>query len=119
MMTTAGDLYPVLSGTGDFSMLDAIGLPSLLPSPTILIGHSMGGYIIQKYLEDHTSPGAVLLSSPPPTGFLPATLRIAWRRPLIFAKITLTLSLLPLVATPRLAREAFFSANFPDEDLLT
>jgi pimeloyl-ACP methyl ester carboxylesterase len=90
-----------------------------LPSPPILIGHSMGGYIIQKYLEDHTSPGAVLLFSPPPTGFLPATLRIAWRRPLIFAKITVTLSLLPLVATPRLTREAFFSANFPDEELLT
>ena len=35
-----------------------------LPSAPILIGHSMGGFIIQKYLEDHNVPAAVLLSSP-------------------------------------------------------
>lgn len=89
-----------------------------LPSPPILIGHSMGGFIIQKYLEEHTSPGAVLLSSPSPAGLLPTTLRIARRRPFVFARVNLTLSLLPLIATPQLAREAFFSADLPDEELL-
>src|SRR5512141_2352509 len=69
-----------------------------LPSPPVLIGHSMGGFIIQKYLEDHTAPAAVLLSSPSPAGLLPTALRIARRRPLAFAKVSLTLSLLPLVA---------------------
>ncbi len=90
-----------------------------LPSPPILIGHSMGGFVIQKYLEDHATPGAVLLSSPPPTGLSGTTFRIARRRPLVFAKASLTLSLLPVVATPQLAREAFFSADFPDEELFT
>ncbi len=80
-----------------------------LQRPPILIGHSMGGFIIQKYLEDHTYPDAVLLSSPSPTGLLPATLRISQRHPIIFTRVILTLSLFPLVATPRLAREAFFS----------
>jgi len=89
-----------------------------LPSPPILIGHSMGGFIIQKYLEDYISPGAVLLSSPPPAGLMGTTFRIARRRPLIFAKANLTLSLLPLIATPQLAREAFFSADLPDTELL-
>lgn len=89
-----------------------------LPSPPILIGHSMGGFVIQKYLEDHTAPAAVLLSSPPPAGLLGTTLRIARRRPLVFAKVNLTRSLLPLVATPQLAREAFFSQDLPDERLL-
>jgi pimeloyl-ACP methyl ester carboxylesterase len=89
-----------------------------LPSPPILIGHSMGGFIIQKYLEDHVVPGGVLLSSPPPAGLLGTTLRIARRRPLIFAKVNLTLSLLPLVATPQLAREAFFPDDLSDEQLL-
>lgn len=89
-----------------------------LPSPPILIGHSMGGFIIQKYLEDHDAPGAVLLSSPPPAGLLGTTLRIAHRHPLIFAKINLTLSISPLVATPRLAREAFFSDDLADEQLV-
>jgi pimeloyl-ACP methyl ester carboxylesterase len=89
-----------------------------LPSPPILIGHSMGGFIIQKYLEDHASPGAVLLSSPPPTGFLPAAIRVARRRPQIFARVNLTLSLYTLVETPQLAREAFFSDDLPDELLM-
>ncbi len=89
-----------------------------LPSPPILIGHSMGGFIIQKYLEDHTAPAAVLLSSPSPTGLLPTALRNARRHPLTFAKVNLTLSLFPLVATPQLAREAFFSEDLADEQLL-
>jgi len=89
-----------------------------LQRPPFLIGHSMGGFIIQKYLENHTSPGAVLLSSPSPAGLLQTALKIARRRPLAFAKVNLTLSLLPLVATPSLAREAFFSEDLPDELLL-
>ena len=89
-----------------------------LPSPPILIGHSMGGFIIQKYLEDHDAPGAVLLSSSPPSGMLKAALRIARRRPLSFAKVNLTFSLWPIVATPELAREAFFANDLPHEQLL-
>lgn len=51
-----------------------------LPTPPILIGHSMGGFIIEKYLEDHSPPAAVLLTTPPPSGLFGATLRIAKRR---------------------------------------
>ncbi len=89
-----------------------------LPSPPILIGHSMGGFIIQKYLEDHIAPAAVLLSSPSPAGLFPAALKNARRHPLTFARVNLTLSLWPLVATPQLAREAFFAEDLPDEQLL-
>jgi pimeloyl-ACP methyl ester carboxylesterase len=88
-----------------------------LPSPPVLIGHSMGGFVIQKYLEAHTAPGAVLLSSPPPSGLRRAVLRIARRHPLTFAKTNVTFNLLPVVATPELAREAFFSADLPGDQL--
>lgn len=88
-----------------------------LPTPPILIGHSLGGFIVQKYLEDHDAPGAVLLSSPPPAGMLGTALRVARRRPLVFAKVNLTLNLRAVIATPALTREAFFSADFPDEPL--
>ncbi len=88
-----------------------------LPSPPVLIGHSMGGFIIQKYLEGHDAPGAVLLSSPPPAGLWRTALRIARRRPLAFAKTSLTLSLFPVIATPQLAREAFFSDSLPEDQL--
>jgi pimeloyl-ACP methyl ester carboxylesterase len=101
----------------DFVKDIAFAVRQLSRSP-ILIGHSMGGFVIQKYLEDHDAPGAVLLSSPTPSGLLPTVLRIARRHPLAFAKTNLTLSLLPVIATPQLAREAFFSPDFPGKELL-
>lgn len=97
---------------------DVANVVGHLPRCPFLIGHSMGGYVIQKYLEDHDAPGAVLLSSPPPAGLLGTALRIARRRPLVFSKVNLTLSLLPVIATPQLAREAFFSPDFPEEELM-
>ncbi len=89
-----------------------------LPNPPILIGHSMGGFIIQHYLENHDVPAAVLLSSAAPAGLLPTAIRTARRRPWVFAKINLTLSLKPMLASPQLLGEAFFSRDLPEELLV-
>jgi pimeloyl-ACP methyl ester carboxylesterase len=86
-----------------------------LPNPPVLVGHSMGSFIIQKYLEDHAAPAAVLLTPPPPAGLFAPTLRLALRHPLIFARVNLTFNLYPLVATAGLARENFFSEGLADE----
>ncbi len=88
-----------------------------LPSPPVLIGHSMGGGIVQKYLESHQAPAAVLLASVPSRGLLPATLRFARRHPLAFLQVNLRLSMWPVVATPGLTREGFFSATMPEEQV--
>jgi alpha-beta hydrolase superfamily lysophospholipase len=97
---------------------DVANVVQQLPSPPILIGHSMGGFIIQKYLEDHDTPAAVLLSSASPAGLLPTAIRTARRQPWVFAKVNLTLSLKPFIATPQLVGEAFFSNDLPEEKLL-
>ena len=89
-----------------------------LPNSPVLIGHSMGGFIIQKYLEDRAAPAAVLLSSPSPAGLLPTVIRTARRQPWVFAKVNLTLSLKPFIATPQLVGEAFFSKDLPEEQLV-
>jgi len=89
-----------------------------LPSPPILIGHSMGGFIIQHYLEDHDTPAAVLLSSASPAGLLPTAIRTARRQPWVFAKVNLTLSLKPMLASSQLLGEAFFSKDLPEELLV-
>ncbi len=88
-----------------------------LESPPILVGHSMGGMIVQKYLESHQAPAGVLLASAPPKGLLPATLRIFSRHPFAVIKSILTLSMFPIVSTPKLAREAFFSTDMPDNKM--
>jgi pimeloyl-ACP methyl ester carboxylesterase len=81
----------------------------------VLIGHSMGGFITQKYLETHTTPAAALLTSVPPGGLWPTTWMIVRSHPLVFMKVLATLRMYPLVATPALAGEAFFRADMPDE----
>ena len=77
----------------------------------------MGGFVVQKYLEDHFAPAAVLLASAPPAGLLATTIRMARRHPAVFAKINLTLSLYPMVATPNLARETLFSDDLAEEQI--
>ena len=97
---------------------DVANVAQQLPSPPILIGHSMGGLVVQKYLEGYPSPAAVLLSPPPPAGLLAPALRLARRHPWVFAKVNFTLNLFHIVATPRLARDAFFSEDLSDDQLL-
>jgi pimeloyl-ACP methyl ester carboxylesterase len=84
-----------------------------LSTPPVLIGHSMGGYVIQKYLETHTVPAAVLLASVPVTGMLKMLTRNAFRHPWQTLKFHLTLTPYALVETPLLAREALFSPDIP------
>ncbi|MGA8055068.1 MAG: alpha/beta fold hydrolase [Burkholderiales bacterium] len=96
---------------------DVVGVAETLDRPPILIGHSMGGLIVQKYLQMRSAPAAVLLASVPPMGLLSTTLRFLVRHPLATLKAGLTLHVYPLVATPELYRSSFLSPGFPDEDL--
>ena len=87
--------------------------------PPVLMGHSMGGMIVQKYLESHNAPAAVLLASVPPRGVIQATLRFALRHPLVFMKANLMMSIFQIVSTPKLAQEALFSADMPKDQVMS
>jgi pimeloyl-ACP methyl ester carboxylesterase len=84
-------------------------------APPILIGHSMGGYIVQKYLETHPLPAGILLASIPLPGALPFVLRHTLRHPWPMFKTLLTFNGYEAVRTPALAKDAFFSDSLPDE----
>lgn len=86
-----------------------------LAAVPVLVGHSMGAFVVQKYLERHSAAGAVLLASIPPTGAIVTTLRVLRRDPLAFVKANATMSLAPIVATPQMARKYLFSASMPGE----
>ena len=91
-----------------------------LEEPPVLIGHSMGGLVVQRYLEsDAKIPAAVLLAAVPPAGVMRTTLNIAMRHPAAFMKANATLKLYPIVGTPELTREAFFSAEMHEERVRT
>lgn len=52
-----------------------------LDEPPIIIGHSMGGMIVQHFLKTGYCKKAVLMSSVPPSGALLASLRVIFRYP--------------------------------------
>jgi pimeloyl-ACP methyl ester carboxylesterase len=85
-------------------------------TPPVIIAHSMGGFITQKYLElHHDHPAAILLTPVPPTGLWPTTFFVLRERPLVLLKSIASLSLYPVVETPEVARWSLFSDDFPTE----
>jgi pimeloyl-ACP methyl ester carboxylesterase len=88
-----------------------------LPSRPVVIGHSMGGLVVQKYLECNAAPAGVLIASMPPHGYLGSNVRLLKRHPWHFIRIAFTGRSLTCVNTPRLARERFFSAHTADADV--
>ncbi|MBI5840146.1 MAG: alpha/beta fold hydrolase [Chloroflexi bacterium] len=92
---------------------DVAQTASQFDTPPVIIGHSMGGFITQKYLETRTAPAAVLLTSVPYYGLWPATFSLLMQRPLAVLKVLGTLRLYPVVETPALAQHALFSKDMP------
>jgi len=56
-------------------------------SDPVLVGHSMGGFVVQKYLERNAACGAVLMASVPPHGLLAASITLAFSNPGLFADL--------------------------------
>jgi len=52
-----------------------------LDAPPVLIGHSMGGFVVQKALEQRRFPGAVLMCSVPPQGLMAAAFGMMFSHP--------------------------------------
>ncbi len=83
----------------------------------IIIGHSMGGFVTQKYLEKYSAVAAILLASVPTSGTFKFNIRVIRRHPLLWLKANLIMKLYPIVKNPIHAREWFFSDCISDEDL--
>jgi pimeloyl-ACP methyl ester carboxylesterase len=81
----------------------------------ILVGHSMGGLVVQKYLERYPAAGAVLLASVPPHGIYQAALRALAHFPLKFLRVILTANVKLLVETIDDAYWFGFSRDLPLE----
>lgn len=94
---------------------DVVEAAGGLPETPVLLGHSMGGFVVQKYLESHSAAGAVLLASVPPSGAVRAAMRTARRHPAQFARVNAERRMGPLVATPDLARDLLFSPSLPQD----
>lgn len=97
---------------------DVASVADGLPRRPVVIGHSMGGFVVQKYLESHDAPAAVLLASVPPSGIALFLARRFRMHPWRFARaLARGRSQSSICGTPELTRESFFSDETPDSDV--
>src|SRR3984957_19556926 len=89
---------------------DVAAVAAGFSSAPILVGHSMGGFVVQKFLETRSSPAAFLLASIPPSGARSMYARLVRNRPLDVLKANATLSLLPFISDPDRAQRLLLSA---------
>jgi Lysophospholipase len=94
---------------------DVVEVMQSLPAPPVLIGHSLGGMIVQKVLVDHALPGAVLMCSAPPHGLLGSSLAAMFTNPLMFFQMSQLQRLGPGAATLDGARRSLFLPDTPDD----
>lgn len=81
----------------------------------VLIGHSMGGFVVQKYLEHHDTPAAVLLCSVPPQGLIAAQFHLLLQKPHLFMDLNRIMG--GDCADTGILREALFAGEV-DEAML-
>jgi pimeloyl-ACP methyl ester carboxylesterase len=94
---------------------DIVEAVSGLPRVPVLIGHSMGGFVVQKYLEEHAAPGAVMMCSVPPQGLMSATFGMMFSNPGLMSELNRLMGGGP-VALDSL-REALFAQPISVDDL--
>lgn len=108
---------PLASYSIDDYVDDIATAANTLATTPVLIGHSMGGFIIQRYLDTHQAPAAVLLASVPPRRAGAIFLRMLRRHPWRMTMSNLTGNQDLMLHDPTWTREAFFSTHTPAEDV--
>ena len=88
----------------------AAEIDRIQPKP-IVIGHSMGGALLQIYLQTQQLPAAILMASIPTQGTLPLIMRIALRFPLALLLAILRYKSEVIVGTPDRVRALFYSPD--------
>lgn len=101
-------------GLADYAADVARAVESL-PRPPVLVGHSMGAMVVQKYLEKATAPAAVLACPVPAYGLMPSSFLLAWTRPALFAGLHSVAS--GGHAPPEVLEEALFAGSIDPERL--
>ena len=96
---------------------DVFQAASELPKPPVVIGHSLGGLVVEKYLEKHFAPAGILVAPSPSEGMFRAGLKIQLQNPWLMAKITFKQDYSVMFSTPSLAKKFLFSADADDEKI--
>jgi len=104
-------------GLADYAedLADAV---TSLPAPPVLVGHSMGTLVIERYLATGHAAGVALLAPVPPTGTGGSASRLALTRPEFFDELPHAVSRRPTANTFRVMAGIYFSPEMPHHELL-
>ncbi|KAL6747522.1 esterase-like protein [Haematococcus lacustris] len=116
-----------VAGTLDSHAADLADLISNFPQPPVVVGHSFGGLILQRYVQLMAArpgeaglpplAGTAFLACVPPSGNKSMVLRFLLRDPILSLKVTWGFVARSFIKDVKACRELFFSPDLPDADL--
>ncbi len=97
---------------------DVVKASEQLQQPPVLIGHSMGGMVVQKYLAQHPATAAILINTVPPSGIMMSMFYMAMSSPFLLLQLSLIQGISPVFATPEMIKQALFASEEIKDDIL-
>jgi pimeloyl-ACP methyl ester carboxylesterase len=104
--------------TIDDYVADVAEVASRFPTPPVVLGHSMGGLITQRFASRHPVSGAVLLASSPINGMRRYGWTFVRAHPVPFLKAWLTRDIHRIYPDNRRVRYFMFSPQTPSARVL-
>ena len=96
---------------------DVFQAASALPQTPVVIGHSLGGLVVAKYLEKHSAPAGILFAPSPSEGMFLSGLKLQLQNPSLMVKVALRQDYAVMFSTPKLAKKFLFSADADDRKI--
>jgi pimeloyl-ACP methyl ester carboxylesterase len=88
---------------------DVRSVAGTLPRPMVVVGHSLGGAVVQQAVASGARfAGTVLMASVPPYGMLPANVAMFWQRPALWTELSRMLTAGARDADLEVLREGLF-----------
>ena len=86
-----------------------------LSAVPVLIGHSMGAIVVQRYLETAIARAVVMMAPVPPTGLAASGVQLALRQPDLLVEVERAMRGEFTAKTLRVMRQIYFSPDVSDE----
>jgi pimeloyl-ACP methyl ester carboxylesterase len=87
-----------------------------LPAPPVLIGHSMGATVVQRYLEKGKAAGVIMMSPVPTTGLSGCTIQLNQKQPDFLREAAYAVRGKYTANTIKVMREVYFSPDVTPEE---
>lgn len=100
----------------DHYAADVAQLVAELPKPPVLIGHSMGALVVQRYLEKGQAAALVMMAPVPTTGLTACSLQLNQRQPDFLREAAYAVRGKYTANTVKVMREVYFSPDVSAEE---